>query len=131
MRVVRDLLTRLSEPKGALVTPLASVNFFDQPAEGIFARRAILAMVSLSNRWVVAAGTDHSIRVFDFSEGNWRYKMVARLRGHSTAVSYLDAFADARVISADASGCVRVWDMAAQVCKTVFAVRMFPSLCTI
>lgn len=42
----------------------------------------VLGLALLADKWVVASGTDGSLKVFDLMEGKWQYKCVAILKGH-------------------------------------------------
>lgn len=73
-------------------------------------------IAALGSKWIAACGTDGMVKVFDVSEGQWKYRCVALLRGHVGGVRSIACFPDVRVITGGDDGLVRVWDLAAQTC---------------
>eukprot|EP00041_Stephanoeca_diplocostata_P034278 m.1156268 g.1156268 ORF g.1156268 m.1156268 type:complete len:1107 (-) comp24493_c0_seq4:257-3577(-) len=76
----------------------------------------VLGLALLADKWVVASGTDGSLKVFDLMEGKWQYKCVAILKGHVGRVRSVACFPDVRVVSAGDDKTIRIWNLALQKC---------------
>jgi WD40 repeat protein len=79
-------------------------------------KKTVLSLAPLSDKWIVTAGTDSSIKVYDLTSGKWENKCVAILKGHTRAVRAVACFADVRVVSCSDDKTIRIWDLGQQRC---------------